>query len=77
MKHPLVKIKMAVEEKSLFKKKKEEKKKKKKEKKTILRGRTRFWLWLDSWALNAVFTFSCLIQCNSFLIRGNPSTVRF
>lgn len=63
-----MKIKVVVEEKKkifVLKKKKEEKKKKK-EKKTILRGRTRFWLWLDSWALNAVFTFSCLIQCILF-----------
>lgn len=58
-------------------KEKKNQQKKEKGKENILRGRTRFWLWLDSWALNAVFPFSSLIQCILFLIRGNPSTVLF
>lgn len=59
MKQPLVKIKWQFGEIVLFFKKN----KIKRGKENLLRGRTRFWLWLDSWALNAVFILNCLIQC--------------
>lgn len=52
MKFPLVKIKCWCWERNFFFEKGKE---------DILRGRTWFWLWLDSWAVNATFTLAVLI----------------